>query len=200
MSPVVNGTRICANLWLAFLVVWVIWGIRTKRTEVRERAASRLSYTVLTIAAFFLMFTETPRLGPLAQPLFPASPWLGLLGVAITAAGLGVAVWARAFLGGNWSASVTVKVEHRLITNGPYRWVRHPIYSGMLLALLGTALVRDQVRGLLAVVLLYVGFRVKSRIEERFMTNTFGAEYESYRRTTGGIFPRGRAPNISSGG
>jgi protein-S-isoprenylcysteine O-methyltransferase Ste14 len=69
----------------------------------------------------------------------------------------------------------------------------------MLLALLGTALARNQVRGLLAVVLLNAGFRIKSRIEERFMTNTFGAEYESYRRDTGGIFPRTRGPKMFSG-
>lgn len=189
-----NGMRICGTLWLAFLVVWVIWGIRTKATQVREGVASRLSYTVLTIAAYYLMFSEGSSIGPLGKPLFPSSPWLDLLGVVITVAGLGVAIWARAFLGRNWSSSVTVKVDHRLITNGPYRWVRHPIYSGMVLALLGTALVRNQARGCLAVILLYAGFKIKSGIEERFMTNTFGAEYESYSRNTGALFPRVWAP------
>ena len=177
---------------MAFLVVWIVWGIRTKATKVRESVASRLSYSVPTIAAYYLMFSERARVDALGQPLFRSSPWLDPLGVAITVAGLGVAVWARAFIGRNWSSTVTVKVEHQLITSGPYRWVRHPIYSGMILALLGTALARNQPRGLLAVVFLYVGFKIKSRAEERFMTNAFGAEYERYRRNTGAILPRVR--------
>jgi protein-S-isoprenylcysteine O-methyltransferase Ste14 len=184
---------------LAFLIIWVIWGIRTKATQVRESVASRVSYTLLAIAAYYLMFSEGASIGPLGKPLFPSLPWLDLVGVVITVAGLGVAIWARAFLGRNWSSTVTIKVEHELITNGPYRWVRHPIYSGMILALLGTALARDQVRGCLAVVLLYAGFKIKSGIEERFMLNTFGAEYESYSRNTGAIFPRVRTPKRSDG-
>jgi protein-S-isoprenylcysteine O-methyltransferase Ste14 len=196
----VNGIRICETLWLAFLVVWVIWGIRTKATRLKEGVASQLPYTLLTVAAYYFMFGDSAGHGPLGAALLPPSRWLDLLGVAITVAGLGVAVWARACLGGNWSSSVTVKVAHQLITNGPYRWVRHPIYSGMILALLGTALVRDEPRGLLAVLLLYAGFMIKSRIEERFMTRIFGAEYENYRRHTGAIFPRVRAWRASRGG
>ena len=85
---------------------------------------------------------------------------------------------------------MTVKVGHRLIRSGPYRWVRHPIYSGIILAMMGTALDRRQVRGLVAVVLFCIGFKIKSRIEERFMAATFGAEYEQYKGSTGAIIPR----------
>lgn len=74
--------------------------------------------------------------------------------------------------------------------SGPYRWVRHPIYSGMILAMAGTALERRQVRGVIAVVLLYAGFKIKSRIEEHVMQATFGSEYADYSRTTGAIVPR----------
>jgi len=187
-----NGMSICGSLWTAFFVIWMIWAIRTKRTQTRESISSRLPYTVITFAAFYLMFSNNVNAfaGWLRIPVFPANLWLESLGIAITAAGLGFAVWARAYLGANWSGTVTVKVGHELVRTGPYRWVRHPIYSGMILALLGTALDRQQVRGLVAVILLYAGFTIKSRIEELAMVSVFGAEYEEYRRRTGAIFPK----------
>jgi protein-S-isoprenylcysteine O-methyltransferase Ste14 len=185
-----DAMRICEYLWIAFLVVWVIWALRTKRVQAREGVSSRLSYTVLTIAAFYAMFGgDTPREW-LRIRIFPADLWIEVLGIVITAAGIAFAIWARTYLGGNWSSSVTVKIDHELVRSGPYRWVRHPIYSGMILGMLGTALVRGQVRGLVAVVLLYVGFKIKSRIEEHAMAGAFGAQYDEYTRTTGAIIPR----------
>ncbi len=116
--------------------------------------------------------------------------WSNALGIAITLAGIAFAMWARVYLGGNWSSSVTVKVGHQLVRTGPYRFVRHPIYTGLISSLFGTAIVRHQVRGIIAVVLAYVGFKIKSRIEERTMISTFGAQYDEYSRTTGAIVPR----------
>jgi protein-S-isoprenylcysteine O-methyltransferase Ste14 len=77
-----------------------------------------------------------------------------------------------------------------LVRSGPYRWVRHPIYTGLISAMVGTAIARHQVRGLLAVVLAYVGFKIKSKIEERTMVSTFGTAYDDYSRTTGAIVPK----------
>jgi len=185
-----DGMWVCGWLWIAFVAVWLVWAIRTKPTQMREGVSSRLSYMVLTFVAFYTMWGRDANREWLRIRLFPANPWTAALGVAITAAGLGFAIWARAYIGTNWSSSVTVKVGHQLIRTGPYRWVRHPIYSGMILAMLGTALERRQVRGVIAVVLLYAGFKVKSKIEERTMTNTFGAEYDDYSRTTGAIVPK----------
>ncbi len=185
-----SGMSVCGWLWVAFLVLWLIWAIRTKPTQVREGVSSRLSYAVLTVAAFYAMFSGDVPQGWLRTRLFAASLWIELLGIAITAAGLAFAVWARAYLGGNWSSSVTVKVGHQLVRSGPYRWVRHPIYSGMILAMVGTALERRQVRGAIAIVLLYAGFKIKSKIEEQAMASTFGEEYADYSRTTGAIVPR----------
>ena len=187
-----SGMRICDGLWIAFGALWLVWAIRTKPAQVREGVSSRLSYMVLTIAAFYAMFSGDVAEGWLRTPLIPANAWTQILGVAITAAGLAFAVWARAYLGGNWSSTVTVKVGHQLVRSGPYRWVRHPIYSGLILAMLGTALERRQVRGLMAVVLVYAGFKIKSKIEERAMAATFGPEYDDYTRSTGAIIPRVR--------
>lgn len=185
-----TAMHICEGLWIAFFVIWMIWAIGAKPTQIHEGISSRLSYMVLTIAAFWVMFSSDVPREWLRVRIFPSTLWVDAVGIFVTLAGLAFAVWARAYLGGNWSSSVTVKVNHQLIRSGPYRWVRHPIYSGMILAMLGTALVRAQVRGLVAVVLLYMGFKIKSKIEEQAMTTTFGAEYAEYSRSTGAIVPR----------
>ena len=184
-----NGMSACGYLWLAFFAIWLLWGLRTKPTQVREGFSSRIPYILLNIAAFYAMFARDVAYSWMRIRILPPEPWVAVLGVVVTAAGLLFAIWARAYLGTNWSGTVTVKVGHQLIRTGPYRWVRHPIYSGMILALIGTAINQGQLRGVVAVVLLWIGFTMKSRVEERFMTNTFGAEYEEYSRSTGAIVP-----------
>jgi len=185
-----SGMTVCAYLWGAWLAIWLLWALRSKRTQRQESVSSRLSYSIITVAAFWLMFSGDVSQGWLRTRLFAANIWTQALGIAITAAGLGFALWARAYLGANWSSAVSVKVGHELVRSGPYRWVRHPIYSGMILAMLGTALERHQVRGLIAVVLLYIGFKIKSKIEEQTMAATFGTQYAEYTNTTGAIMPR----------
>jgi protein-S-isoprenylcysteine O-methyltransferase Ste14 len=107
--------------------------------------------------------------------------------------GIAFAIWARFYIGQNWSGAVTVKVGHELIRGGPYRWVRHPIYSGILLALFGTAVARRQLIGFIAVAFFLIGFLIKSRIEEQLMRKTFGDQYVEYSRSTGALVPRLRA-------
>jgi protein-S-isoprenylcysteine O-methyltransferase Ste14 len=100
--------------------------------------------------------------------------WLGLIMLAV---GIAIAVWARNYLGRNWSGTVTVKQDHELIRTGPYRLVRHPIYSGLLLAILGTAVAFGEWRGLPAFGLLAGSLLLKLRMEERFMSESFPKEY-----------------------
>jgi protein-S-isoprenylcysteine O-methyltransferase Ste14 len=191
-------TLISGYLWTGFFVVWVLWAIWTKPTELRESIGSRLSYTLLVATGFYLLFAHHVRLSWLLRPILPQVPWVQGLGVGITAAGLLLAVWARLYLGGNWSGTVTLKVGHELVRSGPYRWVRHPIYSGIFLAALGTALERGQLRGMIALVLIYAGFFLKIRKEEQFMNTAFGARYEEYRRTTGILIPHPTKRNTHS--
>lgn len=183
-------TLISGYLWTGFFIVWLLWAIRTKPTERRESVGSRLSYTLLIAAGFYLLVGYPVWAFWLRLPILPPDRWVTGLAVGITAAGLLFAVWARLHLGGNWSGTVTMKVGHELIRSGPYRWVRHPIYSGLLLAAFGTAMERRQVRGILALLLIYAGFSLKIRIEEQFMNTLFGAGYDEYRRTTGALIPR----------
>lgn len=180
---------ICEVLWSAFYVVWLLWAIRIKKAERRESVATNFAHGVLAAAGFFLMFVDI-RVGWLHTRVLPTGLWLQALGIAITLAGFAFAIWARVHLGRNWSSAVTSRVEHELIRSGPYRWVRHPIYSGLLFALFGTALVRHQLCGFVALALVYTAWKIKSRLEERMMISTFGSEYTAYASATGAMFPR----------
>lgn len=169
------------GLWVAFLIIWAIAAARTKQTERRQSDASQLVQRGLTAAGAVLLFS--PRLGVwLDARLLPDSEDLAYTGLALTFAGIAFAVWARFALGRNWSAVVTIKQDHELIRSGPYALVRHPIYTGMLLGIAGTALAFDQVRSLLAFVLVTIGFWLKTRTEESFMIQQFGDQYRRYRR------------------
>ena len=111
------------------------------------------------------------------------------LGAALTFAGIAFAIWARVWMAGNWSSDVTLKRDHELIVDGPYRWVRHPIYTGILLALLGTALAVGEWRGLLAVVLAAAAFWRKLGIEEAVMRRQFGEAYSRYAKRVPALIP-----------
>jgi protein-S-isoprenylcysteine O-methyltransferase Ste14 len=186
----VTAMRLCSWLWTIFVIVWLIAALRTKRAQTRASLGFRLLYGVPVVIAFYLMFGDTRPVSWLDARLYSRTLPIGVSGVAVTALGIGLAIWARFYIGQNWSSAVTVKIDHQLIRTGPYAWVRHPIYSGILLAMLGTAIVRREPRGFLALALLWFAFRLKSRMEERFMMSTFGSEYENYRHSTGGLIPR----------
>jgi protein-S-isoprenylcysteine O-methyltransferase Ste14 len=148
-----------------------------------------MSYTLILWVSIYLMFFAGLMGGWWQRHLVPPSPMLQWAGAAVTAVGFGISIWARSVLGGNWSGTVTVKVEHELIRKGPYRWVRHPIYTGLMVAMIGTAMARDRWRGVVAVAVMWVALTVKRLKEERFMRQTFGAQYDEYKRSTGAIIP-----------
>ena len=181
---------VCVYVWIAWWFSWLALAFVSKKTKQRETMASRISYTVIAWLALWLLFFAR-HLGPyLESAVFPDRLWIGWIGVAITALGFGITYWARAILGRNWSPNVTIKEDHELIRSGPYRFVRHPIYTGLLVTAVGTALALNQYRGLLAVFALWVSFTLKRLKEEQFMRHQFGAQYIEYARTTGAILPR----------
>lgn len=98
-------------------------------------------------------------------------------------------IWARRTLGRNWSANVQIKQDHELITAGPYRFVRHPIYTALILMFAGNAIVVGDVRGIIAVVIVTLSFWRKYLKEEAFMRQEFGERYEQYRQKTAPLFP-----------
>ena len=175
-------------LWIAWLVYWFAEARDVKTTRWREPWAAQLLYRVPLMIGV-LLFVARDRLPEVLTRRF-ATPTAGLLAasVAITALGLGFAVWARRHLGRNWSANVEVKENHALIRTGPYRYVRHPIYTGLLLAFCGSALATGEWRGPLAVILAFLSFVRKTSVEERRMRATF-PEYERYRQNTPRLVP-----------
>ena len=178
-----------AVLWLAWLAYWIIAARNVKATRRREPYASRLGHAVLTIlAAALLAFNRQPFewLDARFLPETIVAYWLGLFMVAV---GLAFAVWARVHLGRNWSGRVTVKEDHELIRTGPYGIVRHPIYTGMLFAILGTAIAFGEWRGLIAFGLLTASLILKLKMEERFMGETFGDQYARYRGEVPALIP-----------
>ena len=153
------------GLWVAWLAAWWLAAIRTKRTLRRESLGSRLTYTVpLWIAAWLLASSRVPTVALNAR-FVPRANWLYATSVVLVVVGLGFAAWARVYLGRNWSAAVTLKHDHELIRSGPYRWVRNPIYTGILIALAGSALARGQWSGVLAVAIAFGSFWYKARLE-----------------------------------
>ena len=152
-------------------------------------ARSRLLHSTLGALAFVIGFTQYLQFGPLAQSFVPASPAVAYTGLLLTFAGISLAIWARFLLGGNWSGRVTVKENHTLVGTGPYAVVRHPIYSGMLLAVLGTALALREVRGLVGFGLVLALVLLKARMEESFMIEAFGSKYGEYRGQVKALIP-----------
>jgi len=176
--------------WYGFAAYWVITALRVKRTKAREKSLDRLITVVVVVCAYLLLFDQKIRFGPLDRRLLPSDLWIVYLGIAVTFVGAGIAIWARYCIGEYWSARVTLKEGHQLIRSGPYAYVRHPIYTGMLVACIGTALVLGEWRGVLAIVLLLAAHSRKAMREESMLTCEFGDQYTSYRQCTGFLFPR----------
>jgi protein-S-isoprenylcysteine O-methyltransferase Ste14 len=141
---------------------------------------------------FVLLASHRLELGFLGRRFVPENSSLRDLGIFITFVGAGIAIWARYTLGQYWSARVTLKMDHRIIRSGPYAYVRHPIYSGLLMAMAGTALVIGEWRGVIAVVVAILEFSRKASKEEALLRTEFNDEYQEYRKHAGFLTPRFR--------
>ncbi len=176
-------------LWFAWLIYWCVAAIGAKATRRQESVASRLSHLLPLFLGVGLL-ASSHLAGPwLAVRFLPRATGWFWLGFSLVVLGLAFAVAARAWLGGNWSGTVTLKQDHELIRNGPYRWVRHPIYTGLLLAVLGSAIALGEWRALVGLALITVSFLRKIGIEEQFLTQQFGDAYTRYRAEVPALLP-----------
>jgi protein-S-isoprenylcysteine O-methyltransferase Ste14 len=176
-------------LWILFGLYWIVSAFKLKKTKRRESWGQRFRYVLPLVVAFYLLRREA-HYGLLGARFVPASDAAAWVGVALTGAGVAIAIWARWHLGANWSGVVTLKEGHELIRTGPYRNIRHPIYTGILLGLLGTAVTVGEVRGLLAVAVAWLSFYTKARREESFLTQEFGDRFAEHTKRTGMFLPR----------
>jgi protein-S-isoprenylcysteine O-methyltransferase Ste14 len=188
--PSFNLWQINLCAWYALLIVWGVAASRHKPDKATEPLSARLLYGVYFVLGFALLFSHTLPFGALRQRFVPRTDWLELAGVALTYAGAAIAIWARFILADNWSARISLKVGHQLIRSGPYAYLRHPIYGGVLLAVLGTALQVGEWRGLLAILMVTISFTMKAKREEAYMNAEFGESYAHYRQSTGFLLPK----------
>jgi protein-S-isoprenylcysteine O-methyltransferase len=177
------------GVWIALGVIWLMGAALTKRAVRVQTRSSRLFQAGLSTIGFLFLLQRYMSVGALGERFLPESAAAAYAGLSITICGAVLAVSARLFLGKNWSATVTIKQDHEIVRRGPYAFVRHPIYSGFLLSALGTALAIGEVRELLGLGFVYLGFWLKLRTEEAFLVEQFGAEYTQYQRETKALIP-----------
>lgn len=170
-------------VWGVVAVFWALTAFRLKPIVRVQRTGSRRLQVSLLVSAAVLLFSARPHAALLDSRVLPASALTALLGILLAVAGALVAMVARAYLGRNWSGRATIKEGHELVHNGPYAFVRHPIYTGLLIAAMGTAIAFGQVRSLVALPMLLLAFWLKLRAEERLLLQAFGDQYSGYQQT-----------------
>ena len=178
--------------WIVFLIYWAVAAIKTRTTREKESLVSRYSILAIEVVGYVLIFSDSAGIGLLGTRFLPRSIPGEVLGVVCTWAGIGLAIWARYHLAENWSARITIKEDHQLIRTGPYSRLRHPIYSGIILAAAGSAIVIDEWRCVLGMCLVLAGYCVKGRREERMLGQQFGEAFREHQKHTGFLIPRFR--------
>jgi protein-S-isoprenylcysteine O-methyltransferase Ste14 len=178
-------------LWAAFGILWLIAAAFSKKSVQVQTGGSRLLQSSLLICGVAIMFNWHGWIsnGWMLTRLIPNAPPALIGGPLLVLAGMGFCVWARVILGTNWSSAVTIKQDHQLILRGPYQVVRHPIYTGLLMAFLGTAFTYGITRCFVAVPICGLALWLKSQTEEQFMVQQFGAQYIGYRQHVRALIP-----------
>lgn len=176
-------------MWMAWVLYWWALSFNVKAAAKRESLWSRLLHLGPLLLAALLLGLPGAPLALLGVRFMPLAMWPVWLGTILTAAGLLFTVWARRHIGRNWSAIVTIKEGHEFIASGPYAIVRHPIYTGLLLAFAGSALALGEWRGVLAVAIVAWSLWRKLRLEERWLQQHFGETYQAYCRRVAALLP-----------
>jgi protein-S-isoprenylcysteine O-methyltransferase Ste14 len=171
--------------WVMFSLYWEVAAKGAAPTKRSESRASRAIHVFLTNAALIMALAPIRGLGR----FLPVSSLIMSAGLFVEAIGLFVAIWARRHLGQNWSGEITIKVEHELVRSGPYRWLRHPIYTGILAMYVGGMLVTGERLAIVGLAMIAVAYWRKILLEEANMQMAFGAEYDAYRRETWVLVP-----------
>ena len=176
---------------LAWVVFWIYWFISAWKTRSPlKRKQSRWPWLLFALLfGFWVLFFSVFSPDYPVQRAIPDTLVIGLSGTIITLLGLGFAVWARVHLGKYWSSMPAIKVDHKLIRTGPYSLVRHPIYTGILFGIAGTAIIIGEPLGLIAFILILVVSLWKIRMEEKYLQEEFGEDYVRYKKEVPALIP-----------
>ncbi|HWD92433.1 MAG TPA: isoprenylcysteine carboxylmethyltransferase family protein [Verrucomicrobiae bacterium] len=180
--------EIIITCWCIFVVVWWVAAYRTKRTAEKQSVASMMAHRIpLGIGWWMMLIPKWPE--PLNRHILPRTASLQISGAVICIVGLLFTLWARRTLAGNWSSDVTFKQDHELIRTGPYRFARHPIYTGLLVMWVGTVIYVAELRGVISLLLVTIGFWIKLHQEERLLLRHFPDSYPTYKREVKALVP-----------
>jgi len=168
--------------WAVFWIYWIAASVGVKAGRTRWTRFAGVRVAIVLVILLLL------RLGVFKRQAVTDDPWLQVIGLAMFLLGLALAVWARVYLGRNWGMPMSEKADPELVTTGPYSTVRHPIYSGVILAMAGTA-VAVSLYWLVAVVLLGAYFLYSAAMEERYMAGLFPDAYPRYKQSTKMLIP-----------
>jgi protein-S-isoprenylcysteine O-methyltransferase Ste14 len=176
------------SCWVTFLLYWLVMARRVKATaEMQSLFSAMLQRIPLGLSYYLMLAWWLPP--DLDRVVTTHTDWARAAGDLVCVLGLFVTLWARRTLAGNWSSDVTFKQDHELIRTGPYRFARHPIYTGLLLMCLGTAIAIARVRGWLALPLMALAFWIKLSQEERLLLRHFPDAYPAYKKQVKAIVP-----------
>lgn len=191
-KPAAFKATVTSPLWISF-ALWIVmmayWSAAARQSAPAKRAesqASRSRHQLLLNLALLLAFLPIPFL---RRRWLPDSVWTVVVGLAVQLGAMGLDVWAMRCLGRNWSGAVTIKVDHQLVKRGPYRLVRHPIYTAMIGMYVGTSIVSAELHGLAGVVVAALAYWRKTRMEERGLIEAFGQAYVDYSRESWALIP-----------
>jgi protein-S-isoprenylcysteine O-methyltransferase Ste14 len=182
--------RILEWAWVAFGLYWLIAARRVKAARTTESPGYRVFRLLLLTITFILLFAKWIAVGFLGHSFLPRALPLAYIGFISALAGLAIAIWARMYLGQYWSDKIVLKVDHQLVRSGPYARMRHPIYSGVLLGVAGSALLVDEWRGVLAFVVLLTNYIVKAKREDKILADAFTEGFVEHRKRAGFLLPR----------
>ena len=180
------GMRASIGVWLIFSVYWSIASRDRAPTRSGESIFSRQAHVIAVNVALLLLILPVPGL---TQRLLPENALFPAVGLAIQAASVVLAIWARRHLGSNWSGEVRIANGHELVRSGPYRFVRHPIYTALVGMYIGTGLISGQMHALVALALVLLAYWRKIQLEERALADAFPSDHARYRGETWAWIP-----------
>ena len=179
------SSSVIVGCWITFLAYWFISAQRAKVTAKRQSLLSALAHRIpVGLGWFLLVYQGLPP--PMNRVLTPRTDWAQVTGAVVCVFGLFVTIWARKTLAGNWSSDVTFKQDHELVKAGPYRFVRHPIYTGLLVMCLGSAIETGRLR---CIVVVGIGFWIKLKQEESLLLQHFPDKYPAYQKQVKALVP-----------